>query len=84
MRLPLIDLERYGCESCRCGGPRGFCHSCFGKGFDEDAWDKEDAQKNTATAKISVREQPGPIDGMTDVLSGTQITIHPDTGTEHS
>ena len=41
----LLLIERYGCDCCTCGGPRGCCHSCFDEGFNRDAWAEEDAQR---------------------------------------
>jgi len=57
-------LERYD-WGCKCGGQRGFCGSCFNRGFDEDAWDREDAQRTAAQMEGgSVNGQPRPNVGM--------------------
>ncbi|KAF8525549.1 hypothetical protein BU17DRAFT_62696 [Hysterangium stoloniferum] len=45
---PWCNTKRYGCGSCSCSGPRGCCDACFAKGFNEDAWDREDAQRRAA------------------------------------
>ncbi|CAE6501031.1 unnamed protein product [Rhizoctonia solani] len=41
-----------GRDSC-CGGPRGCCHSCFSNEFDEDSWDKKDAENRQREAGSS-------------------------------
>ncbi|CAE6467982.1 unnamed protein product [Rhizoctonia solani] len=47
-----------GRDSC-CGGPRGCCHSCFSKGFDEDSWDKKDTEDRRARTETG-SSQPAP------------------------
>ena len=48
---------------CRCGGPRGFCGSCFDRGFNEDPWDKED--QRAAAPPSTTTEQPRNVEAMT-------------------
>ncbi|CEL59016.1 hypothetical protein RSOLAG1IB_09014 [Rhizoctonia solani AG-1 IB] len=48
-----------GRDSC-CGGPRGCCHSCFSEGFDEDAWDKKDAEDRRKSQTAAGSSQPAP------------------------
>lgn len=49
---PWCNTRRYGCDCCGCGGQRGFCNSCFDRGFNEDSWDnpESDQQPSKATA----------------------------------
>ncbi|KAG8694633.1 hypothetical protein FRC09_009720 [Ceratobasidium sp. 395] len=63
------------CEACGggngrggcCGGPRGCCHDCFAKGFDEDAWDKKDEEtrKKRTAANQAQSTQPASTPQMT-------------------
>ncbi|KAH7337722.1 hypothetical protein B0J17DRAFT_629260 [Rhizoctonia solani] len=48
-----------GRDSC-CGGPRGCCHSCFSNEFDEDTWDKKDAEARKKSQTEPSSSQPAP------------------------
>ncbi|KAF8576475.1 hypothetical protein K439DRAFT_659977 [Ramaria rubella] len=62
---PWCNSKRYGCGCCicSCGGPRGFCGSCFDTGFNKDAWDEEDAQRTVEASANAKEESPdmGPL-----------------------
>lgn len=64
MCLTKRNLERYGCDCCKCGGSRGFCHSCFDAGFNEDSWEKEQQQQ------AQQRESKKSVDGNAGDSSG--------------